>query len=45
MPQRVVFVDDLEELAELLLHLTKNGLTFRCSKSCGRWEVTLTGGY
>ena len=24
MPQRVVFVDDLEELAELLLHLTKN---------------------
>jgi FAD/FMN-containing dehydrogenase len=46
-PQRVVLVDDIEELAELLLHLTKNGLTFRVAKtgSGGRWQVELTGGY
>ena len=43
--QRVIFIDDVEELAELLLHLTKNGLTFRCAKRSGRGEVELTGGY
>ena len=42
-----VFVDSIEELAELLACFVKQGVTFKAAKVGvgGCWDVTLTGGY
>jgi len=47
MNQRTIRIDELEELAELILYLVKHGLTFHVAKTGagGAWVVELTGGY